>query len=71
MAERTFILYDDRAADGDTAGATVLVVCSSNKEAKTYRGDFGGMSCYSYQDKGGELVDETLEWNWFPGDEAA
>jgi len=65
---RTYILYDDRAADGaGTENASVLVACESNREAKSYRGDFGGMACYSYEEKDGELVDEQFEWNWFPG----
>lgn len=64
---RLFILYDDRAADGlGAAEASVLVACGSNREAKSYRGDFGGMACYSYRDEGGKLSDERFEWNWFP-----
>ena len=64
---RTYILYDDRAADGcGTGDASVLVVCESEKEAHTYEGEFGGMACYSYAEEGKNLVDERFEWNWFP-----
>jgi hypothetical protein len=67
-AKRTYILYDDRAADGHgTEDASVLVACQSNREARSYRGDFGAMACYSYRTTaGGDLVDERFEWNWFP-----
>ncbi len=64
---RTYVLYDDRAACGDTSEAFVLVVFESEEEAKTYKGDYGGMSCYSYKDDGdGMFIDERLEWNWYP-----
>ena len=74
MSDRKFILYDSRAAGGDTDEASVLEACESNEEALESRGDYGGMSCYSYAlektpgDKPDQLVDEQLEWNWFPGD---
>jgi hypothetical protein len=74
MSDRTFILYDGRAADGSgTEDASVLVVCEDNEEALEYRGDFGDMACYSYavkktpEGQHDELVDEQFEWNWFPG----
>jgi hypothetical protein len=66
--DRVFILYDDRAADGEgTEDAAVLVTCESNTEALGYRGEFGAMACYSYFDEQNDLVDERFEWNWFPG----
>lgn len=65
--KRTYILYDSRASDGmGTDDASVLMVCESNQEAKSYRGEFGGMACYSYADDDKELTDERFEWNWFP-----
>ena len=68
MSNRQYILYDDRAAHGDgTEDASVLVVCDDNEEALDYRGDFGGMACYSYAVDGKNLIDERFEWNWFPG----
>ena len=69
MAEkRAYILYDSRAADGmGTDDASVLVACESNEEALSYRGEYGGMACYSYREDGKNLVDEKFEWNWFPG----
>ena len=73
--QRQFLLFDDRAAGGDgTSDASVLVSCDSNAEALDYRGEYGGMACYSYAvevipgKKIESLVDEKFEWNWFPGD---
>lgn len=68
MSERTYILYDSRAGDGNTEDATILVVCEDEEEANSYKGDFGGMVCFSYKDDGDKLTDERHEWNWFPGD---
>jgi hypothetical protein len=66
---KKYILFDDRASDplAGTVDAAVLVVCDDKKEALDYRGDFGGMACYSYDDEGGQLTNEQFEWNWFPG----
>ena len=61
---RLYILYDARACDGDSSAANVLVVCEDNNEARSYRGEFGSMACYSYED-GKELTDEKHEWNWY------
>ena len=68
------MLFDDRAADGQgTENASVLVACEDEADALSFRGDFGGMACYSYKleaDPDGsnaKLVDERFEWNWFPG----
>lgn len=69
MAERKYILYDDRAAHGmGTEDASILEVCDSDEEACEAKDDYGGMACYSYATKGDQLVDERFEWNWFPGD---
>jgi len=64
--DRTYILYDSRAADGTgTEDASVLEVCNDDKEACEAKGDYGGMACYSYYKEGNNLVDERFEWNWF------
>lgn len=48
----------------------ILVVCESEAEAKSYKGDFGPMACYSYkgnlEDPNSPLTDEKFEWNWYP-----
>lgn len=62
---RTYILYDSRACGGETDEASVLVCCESNKEAKSYKGDYGAMACFSYRRAGQNLVDERFEWNYF------
>jgi hypothetical protein len=68
--KRIYILYDSRAADGlGTDEASVLVVCETERQARSQCGEFGGMACYSYRDEGGELTDERHEWNWFPKEE--
>lgn len=60
--KRTYVLYDSRAADGlGTDEATVLVVCESDQRAKSHKGGFGGMACYSYADDGKQLTDERHE----------
>lgn len=64
--QRAYILYDARAADGlGTDNAAVLVACESEEEAESYKGEFGGMACYSYRINGQNLEDERFEWNWF------
>jgi hypothetical protein len=64
---KTYILFDGRACDGlGTSDASVLVVCESNKEARSYRKDFGQCACYSYDDVNGELLNEKHEWNNLP-----
>lgn len=66
--KRTWILYDGRACGGQgTEDASVLVCCGSNQEAKSYRGEYGDMACYSYAEKGTELTDERWEWDWPTG----
>lgn len=69
-AKKTWILYDGRACGGlsSTDDAAVLVACDSNKEAKSYKGQYGTMACYSYKHKGRELVDEQWEWDWHVGE---
>lgn len=69
VQERQYILFDSRAADGmGTEEASVLVACESDEEACDYKGDFGGMACYSYAVEDDKLVGERFEWCWFPGD---
>jgi hypothetical protein len=64
---KQYILYDSRAAGGlGTDDASVLVACESEAEAKSYKGEFGGMSCYSYDIVDSKLVNEKWEWDWFP-----
>ncbi len=68
--DRLYILYDSRAAcpGSDTSEASILVVCEDDEDACSFKGDFGGMACYSYRKEGdNKLVDERFEWNWFPG----
>lgn len=64
---RNWILYDGRACCSQgTEDASVLVACSSNGEAKSYKGDYGAMACYSYKVNRNTLIDERWEWDWFP-----
>jgi hypothetical protein len=64
--KRIWILYDSRACGGvGTGDASVLVACDSNKEAKSYKGKFGGMACYSYEVNGKILQDQKWEWDYF------
>lgn len=64
---RSFVLYDSRACGSQgTEEASVLVCCESNREAKSYKADFGAMACYSYRVDGKNLVDEQWEWDWYP-----
>ena len=61
-----YILYDSRAARGDTSEASVLVTCEDDEEAKSYKGAFGAMCCFSYNnDSEVELTDERFEWNYY------
>lgn len=64
---RRFILYDSRACGAQGTGdASMFVVCRSNREAKSYKGDFGAMACYSYRVDKTHLIDEQWEWDWYP-----
>lgn len=47
-----------------TDDAQVLVFCDSEQEAKSYRGSYGTMACYSYTATDGELTDERWEWDY-------
>jgi len=58
IPSKKFILYDGR----DTDKASVLVMCSSMKEAKSYKGEYGDMVCYSYDEVDGKLINEKKEW---------
>lgn len=63
--KRTWILYDSRACGAQgTEDASVLVVCGSEGEARSWCGQFGAMACYSYAKDGGDLTDERWEWDW-------
>lgn len=66
MSDRIYILYDGRAATGDTEGATIFVVCDSEEEAQSYKDDFGQSCCYSYRKQDNKLTDERHEWNHYP-----
>lgn len=62
---RTYLLFDSRACGAQgTEDASVLVACESNREAKSYKGDYGAMACYSYRDDNGTLIDERWEWDF-------
>ncbi len=64
---RTYILYDGRACGAaGTEDASVLVACDSNREAKSYKGDYGQMACYSYAVNGDQLSDERWGWDYLP-----
>ncbi len=65
QAGRQYILYDSRACGGDTEDASILVVCDSNREAKTYKGSYGAMACFSYRVDGKNMVDDRWEWNYY------
>jgi len=63
--ERTYILYDSRACgDQGTEDASVFDTADSNKEAKSLKGDYGAMACYSCRKDGNQLVDERWEWDY-------
>ena len=61
---RVYILYDSRAAGGvGTEEASEITFCNNEEEAKSCRGQFRGMSCYSYLDND-QLTDQRWEWDW-------
>ena len=65
MSERTYILYDGRAAGGDTSEASVLCVHSRPYLAWEDRKDYGAHTvCYSYAQECGQLIDERFEFAW-------
>lgn len=66
--KRYYILYDGRACGAvGTEDATCLVFCDYEAEARSYKGDFGTMACYSYSanHEKNELTDEKWEWDYF------
>lgn len=67
MCDRVHILYDSRSTPESPGDASILVVCEDREEALSYRGDFGGMTCFSYAEKNGDLFDEEFSFNWYPG----
>ncbi len=64
--KKMYILYDGRACAGDSDEASVLVACDSNEEAKSYKGEYGQMACFSYDISGKDLINEQHEWNYYP-----
>ena len=60
--KRLYILYDERAAMGDTTKAMVLSCDYTLKGIKEDLELFPNAICYSYKDNGKELVDERREW---------
>ncbi len=59
-----WILYDGRASGGpgsDSDAAVVLVSCDSDKEARSYAGDYGDMACYTYDE---QTQEELWLWDW-------
>ena len=66
-AKRKYLLWDARACGAvGTDGADCLACCNSDKEARSWCGEFGAMACYSYQMSadGKEAVDEHWEWDY-------
>jgi hypothetical protein len=65
--KRLFFLYDSRACGGGNPDdAAVLVACESNWEAKSYKGTYGPMACFSYRENpGGTADDERHEWDYW------
>lgn len=62
----SFLLFDGRACGGEgNEDALVLVACDSDKEARSYAGDFGDMACYQYELVGGEWTNEEWWWDWY------
>ena len=73
---RKYILYDGRAmGGGGTENASVLTFCDTMAEAKSWKGQFGPMACYSYRavkyegpthEGNNTLDDERWEWDYCP-----
>ena len=63
MAKRVYIVYDGRAAFGDTDDATVCCCADSLREARRdVKEDFPDGVIYSYiETPDGELIDERRE----------
>ncbi len=76
LSNRMWFLYGPRAcgAGGSTADAVVLVSCDDELEARSYAGNYGDMSCWSYRiqkttgSKPDELVGGRWEWDWLKDD---
>lgn len=61
MATRkVFIVYDQRAASGETDAAMVMVACDSLREARSYRKTFPGCVVYEYDLVGDEAINEQF-----------
>ena len=57
-----WILYDGRACgDAGNDSAVVLVSCDSDKEARSYAGQYGEMACYVYDE---ETQEDRWLWDW-------
>ena len=57
--KRVYILYDGRARTEGTDDAEILATCESDAEARSCRGDFGDMACYSYRIRKATAADVT------------
>lgn len=68
MSARHYILYDERAIDGDTDAAQVVEAgIDSEAEARESAADHGwAMVCYSYEVIDGYLEDERFEFHYVP-----
>lgn len=78
MSDRKYLLYDGRAAftasPEEFFELPVLASCDSDKEARSYAGDLGAMTCYSYplykrEGDNPDIIkeeDARHEWNWLP-----
>lgn len=61
MSKKLFVIYDERAIDGSTDDAVVMVTASSLKEARSYAGEYGNRcALYAYDERGDELVNESF-----------
>lgn len=66
MGKRKYLIYDGRAAGGDTDEASVCEVCQSLAEAKRNAPEYGddcAVFSYAVEDRDGKsyLVDERFE----------
>ena len=48
MSEQSWILYDSRAAGGETHEAAIYETCQSAREAKQRRAEWPDAVCYRY-----------------------
>lgn len=56
---KMYVAYDSRASYQDTDDCSILVATDSKKEARGVCKMYGGGVIYSYDDKNGELINET------------